>query len=77
MSAISIGTFRTAASGEDLSAEDVMYNLNLIKTSYNAAFDATTGHTHDTVDSPTVSSGITNWSFDEAFLLMLSCKGVM
>jgi len=77
MAAISIGTFKAITTGLANSAENTLYNFNLIRTAFNAAFHATTGHTHDTVDSPTVASGITNWSFDEAFLLMYGRKGIM
>jgi len=77
VAAINIGTLRSISSGLGLSAENVTYNFGLIRTAFNNAFNGTTGHTHDGTDSPAVSSGITGWSFDDAFLKMLSRKGGM
>ena len=68
--ATAIGTFRTHTSGNADSATNVMYNLNLIKTAFNNAFDVTTGHVHNGVDSREISGGLGELSFASSFLLM-------
>jgi len=76
MAATEIGTLRQLTSGNKNSPTNVMYNFDLIRDAFNDAFDSTTGHDHDETDSKGVSSGITELSFQHAFLLMLgSPKG--
>ena len=53
------------------SPDDVDASLEEIVTQYNASMNKTTGHYHDGTNSRLVYGGITGFTTEEMFLLML------
>ena len=71
--ATSIAAFTfTHTDGYKNDGDEVMTNLNSIRTTFNNAFDNSTGHYHDGTDSRLVFGGFTGFNAEEAMLAIVS-----
>lgn len=60
-------------STKDANDPDELDNtISEIVTKFNAMLDTSTGHNHDSINSPALASGITGWSYESLTLALLA-----